>query len=407
MYVAASGLAFGLVFIQNFSLAYFTSINFFGRLTLLISLFSTLYVIFTCGLNAVVLRFFFDKKYTSDPKGFISHIAALWLMFGALLAVLFLATGYFGIVSKKLLAIEYYREFVPIVFASFFYSFVEIFPNLFVAQEKPMKYALCLVTARLTIFTLLHASVLIFNESSFHVALALLLSGLLLNIAGIFLFGILPLSPIRPRQIKEIFVYAFPLMVYALGGIGYSHGYRVIISTWLSYSDLALFSLASQIALVYYLTAASCMNAFSPKAYKALELHHGNPKAIKFYIKLLLVVGLGIGVTVIPASYIFLRYFKDGAFHESASVLPYLLLGQFFFFMYSYNYILCTFYKKTRILTYSMFAGVTVSLSLAFMLIKDGTLLSAALPVATGLFVQFVFSYILTQRVIRRAGYAL
>ena len=94
VYVAASGVAFGLVFIQNFSLAYFTSIGFFGRITLLISLFSMLYVLFTCGLNAVVLRFFFDKKYSEDPKGFVSHIASLWLVFGVVLTVFFLIMGY-------------------------------------------------------------------------------------------------------------------------------------------------------------------------------------------------------------------------------------------------------------------------------------------------------------------------
>lgn len=400
-------MAFGLVFIQNFSLAYFTSIAFFGRLTLLISLFSTLYVLFTCGLNAVVLRFFFDKKYSEDPKGFVSHVASLWLVFGVVLAVFFLIMGYFGLVWKKLIPIEYYGEFVPIVIGSFFYSFMEIFPNIFIAQERPIKYAFCLVASRLIIFMLLHTSVFLFNESTFHVAIALLISGVSLSIGGIFLFRIFPLFPLNRKQIKEIFIYSFPLMVYALGGIGYSHGYRLIISTWLPYRDLALFTLASQIALVYYLTAASCMIGFSPKAYKALETHQGDPKAIKFYIRLLLVIGIGIGIIVIPASYVFLRYFKDGAFHDSTRVLPYLFLGQFFFFLYSYNYILCTFYKKTRILTYSMFAGVTVSLCLALLLIKHGTLLGAAIPVACGLFIQFLFSYILTQRVIRRARYAV
>lgn len=402
----ASGVAFGLVFFQNFSLAYFTSLAFFGRLTLLTSLFSMLYVLFTCGLNAVVVRFYFDKKYNEDPKGFVSHIASLWLVFGVGLTVLFLITGYFAIEWKGLMPIEYATEFVPIVLGSFFYSFMEIFPNIFIAQEQPLKYSLCLVIARLTIFILLHASVLMFNESTFHVAIALFVSGLSLSLGGAIVFKILPLSQIHWRHLKEIFAYSFPLMVYALGGIGYSHGYRVIIATWLTYSDLALFTLASQIAVVYYLTAASCTTGFSPKAYKALESHNGNPKSIKFYAKMLVVVGVAIAIIVVPVSYLFLKYFKDGAFYESLSVLPYLLLGQFFFFLYGYNYILCTFYKKTRILTFSMIAGVTVSLGLAFLLINSGTLLSAALPVACGLLVQFIVSCILTQRIVLRAGYA-
>ena len=60
IYITASVVGYGIVFLQNFSLAYFLSVEFFGEITLIISLFSTLYVLFTFGLNAVLQRFYFD-----------------------------------------------------------------------------------------------------------------------------------------------------------------------------------------------------------------------------------------------------------------------------------------------------------------------------------------------------------
>jgi O-antigen/teichoic acid export membrane protein len=397
----ASSLAYGIVFIQNFSIAYFSSVNFFGEVSLLISLFSTLYIIFTCGLNAVVVRFFFDKKYNEDQKALISNITSLWLIFGVILMLFLLIAGYFTLVWRKILPLNYYSEFIPVVLGAFFYSSTEIFPSIFIAREKPQKYAILLILSRATIFLLLHATIFVVGESSTYVATSLLLSGLVMFAVIAFVVQAIPVFPVNKLYVKEIFAYAFPLMIYALGGIGYSHGYRIIISTWLSYQDLAIFTLASQISLVYYLTASSWLTGFSPKAYMALETHHGNPAAIRFYIKLLLAIGLGLGIVIIPVSYLFLTYFKDGAFYSSVSILPFLLLGQFFFLLYSYNYVLATFYKETKILTYSMFAGVIVSLFLAFFLVKQVNLWGAAVPIMCGLFVQFLVSLILVQRVIK------
>ncbi|MCX8491779.1 MAG: hypothetical protein ORN54_11990, partial [Cyclobacteriaceae bacterium] len=56
IYLLASFMGYGISFGQNFSFAFFLSVEFFGKTTILISLFSTLYVLFTFGLNSVVLR---------------------------------------------------------------------------------------------------------------------------------------------------------------------------------------------------------------------------------------------------------------------------------------------------------------------------------------------------------------
>jgi O-antigen/teichoic acid export membrane protein len=399
--LAASTIAYGIVFIQNFSIAYFSSVNFFGRATLLYSLFSTLYIVFTCGLNGVVVRFFFDKKYNENQKDLISNVAALWQSFGMVLTVLLLVAGYFLLTWTEILRLDYFSEFVPIVVGAFLYSSTEIFPSVFIAKEKPLKYAGLLIASRGITFVLLHASLFFAGESASYMSLSLLASGVVMCVLIMIVTGAYKKSPDNTAYRREIFFYALPLMVYALGGIGYSHGYRVIISSWLSDEHLAIFTLASQVSLVYYLTASSSVTGFSPRAYKALEATNGDPRSIRFYIKLLLAVGVGTAFLVVPAAYVFLIYFKEGAFFESTRILPVLLIGQFFLLMYSYNYILCTFYKETRILTYAMVFGVATSLLLAFLLIKRVNLWGASVPVMCGLFIQFLVSMLLIRRVIR------
>jgi O-antigen/teichoic acid export membrane protein len=403
IYIAASTLGYGIVFIQNFSMAFFLSIDFFGKFSLILSLFSTLYVLFTFGLNAVVLRFFFDKKYGSDRKRFISHITAIWLVLGGILTVLFLLLGYQLIGIKQYLQLDYGSEFIPILLAAFFFSFTEIFPNFFVARDKAVHYAASLVLSRALIFILLHVAVFIFGESSFHISLMFFLSAIILFVAGVLTFQVFPIGKLKQEDLKEILLYAFPLMIYALGGIGYSHGYRVIISNWLSYKDLAIFSLASQIASVYYLGAASCITGLYPKAYKRLEESGGNQRSIRFYLRALLYVGLGLQISILPLSYLFLLYFKSGSFYPAFEILPILLIGQFIFFIYGYSYILCTFHKKTSILTYSMFAGVITSLLLAYLLLGHASLWAAALPIASGFLVQFTTSLLMIVRVAKKA----
>jgi O-antigen/teichoic acid export membrane protein len=261
------------------------------------------------------------------------------------------------------------------------------------------------VTSRAAVFITLHVVFFLSGESSAYIAYALLLSGVVVLLINGMVFNALPTFKIDKYYLKDIFTYAFPLMIYSLGGIGYSHGYRLIISTSLGYHDLALFTLASQIALVYYLTVSSCTTGFYPKAYKKLEEQQGDPRAIRFYLKILLVLGVGGAIVIVPLSYLFLAYFKQGSFYNSTQVLPFLLIGQFFFFLYSYSYILCTFYKKTKILTYAMSVGIICSLLLASLLVKSGNLhgnlQGAAISVMCGLFAQFLFSFLLIQRVIK------
>jgi len=403
IYILASGIGYGIVFIQNFSLAYFLSINFFGKISLMISLFSTLYVLYTFGLNAVVLRFFFDKNHGSDRKKFISHIVSLWLFLGGILTIFFLILGYECLVIEHYFQLDYAREFLLIVFAAFLFSFTEIFPNLFIVEEKPLHYAAYLILSRASTFILLHVGIYFFGESSFHISLMLLLSSLGLCVAGILVFNVFPIVSLKKKELKEILFYAFPLMIYALGGIGYSNGYRVIISNWLSYKEIAVFSLSSQIASVYYLAASSSMTGLYPKAYKRLEESQGQPQSIRFYFRTLIYVGLGLQLIILPAAYVFLLYFKSGSFFPAFQILPILLLGQFIFFLYGYSYILCTYYKKTKVLTYSMFAGVATSLMLANFFLSKNTLWGAALPITCGLFVHFLISLIVIRRIANKA----
>lgn len=404
IYIAASTFGYGIVFLQNFSLAYFLSIDFFGQITLIISLFSTFYVLFTFGMNAVVQRFYFDKYFNREKKALLSHVATLWLGLGVCLCVVLMIIGYQAFKIHALFKLDYHREFLPILFGAFLFSFTEIFPNFFIVREKPTYYALWLIMSRGTIFIILHAVVFISGESSVHISQGLLFAGAGLAVAGVIAFRIFPLQALQKTQLKDILVYSLPLMIYALGGIGYSHGYRVIISNWLTFEDLAIFSLTNQIALVYYLTAASCITGLYPKAYKALEEHNGSRSAIRFYFKLLIVIGVGLMIVIGPAGYFFLHHFKGGAFENGLKIFPMLLAGQFIFFLYSYNYVLCTFYKKTQIITYSMLAGVFTSLCMAYLLLQKFSLLGAAIPIISGVIVQFIISFISVNAVARRTA---
>ena len=272
------------------------------------------------------------------------------------------------------------------------------------AQEKPLPYAAWLISTKFSIFLLLHATIYFFGESSRHVAFALFLSGLILFLAVALIFRLQRLSPINKADLNEILKYAFPLMIYALGGIGYSHGYRVIISKWLTYQDLALFTMANQIAMVYYLTAVSCVIGFQPKAYTSLEGQHGHPRAARFYLQILLLTGLGLAILMLPAGYVFLKHFKGGSFLPAFNILPILLGGQFLYFLYGYNYILATYHKKTRLLTYSMLAGVMTSLFLTSVLLDASSLLGAALPVVCGITIQYLISLIAIRRIALKAA---
>ena len=395
IYTSASVVAFGIVFIQNFLFAFLFSLDFYGKVTLVISVFTTLYTIFVFGLNTFILRFFFDKKYQENERDLISHTVVFWFLFGTIVNIFLLLVGYYLFEVKKLLDVDYFQEFIPLLMGAFFISFTEIFPSLFIVKERPFFYAYSLIAVRGSVFLFLTTSFYVYGESVPHFSHMLLYCGLTLSVIGFFIFKVFPITRILPKYLNEMFGFSFPLMIYALGGIGYSHGYRVIISNWLSFEHQAIFSFTNQLTQIYYLIVASILTGFYPKAYLALEQNNGNVKAIRFYFKLLLSLGIVLAIGMLPMVYVFLKYFKSGMFFSGMQIFPILLFGQFVFILYSYNYLLCAYHKKTKILTYSMIAGVSVSLLLASLLLNQSSVMMASLPILCGLITQFLISFIL------------
>lgn len=402
IYIATSAIAYGIVFVQNFTLAFILPTSFFGKLSLIISLFTTLYTVLTFGLNAVALRFYFNKDYEEDPHKLVSHIGTMWVLLSSVLIVVLLVSGYWVLYINHILPIEFLSEFIIVVFAAWLFSFSEIFSNFFIASNRPWKYAVYLVSSKLLLFILLHASVLIIEPTPSLICISLFMYGALLFLAGVLVFKIFPVSKPTSDELKAIFLYSFPLMIYSLGGMGYSHGYRLIISKWLNLEQMAVFSMANQIASAYYLAAASSITGLYPKAYNHLKDSDGNPHSIRFYLKSLIIVGIGFLILIVPVSYLFLKFFKSGSYFSAFEILPILLAGQFVFFIYGYNYILCTFYNRTNILTYSMFAGVGTSLILAFFVFGRSDLVSISIPVLMGFIAQFTYSSIAVNRIPRQ-----
>ena len=112
IYLIATVFSYGIVFIQNFSLAYFLPIPLFGEVSLIISLFSTFYVLYTFGLNAVVLRFHFDKKYHNDRPKLISNILSIWFIMGIILTAILLVMGYMILVVFPHWQLDYFNKYI-------------------------------------------------------------------------------------------------------------------------------------------------------------------------------------------------------------------------------------------------------------------------------------------------------
>ncbi|MBI5482357.1 MAG: oligosaccharide flippase family protein [Deltaproteobacteria bacterium] len=385
VFLAVIVVGFGITTLQNFYFAYVTDEHLFGEITLLLATFLTLNTLFLAGLESAIIRFYFDRDAFASRSSLLSHLAAFWAVSAGLLLVPLLAGGYLVLQVYHLVPLRFFPDYVVITVGSLCFSFVGVFQNVYIASKEPWNYGLLLIVSRLLLFVGLAVALPAAGGSTTMMCVGALAAALLSMVVSIPVLRLFPLAAVDPKRVLRLASYTVPLGLNSLGGLGFSHGYKVILASSLTFRDLGLYNIATQFSSAFYLVASSLLNAYTARAYSALEQDGGRRRAIRFYLVVVVAIGLLIGVVSIPATYVFLIYFKHGAFRPSFGLAAVLIAGQFAFLLSSYPYILITHVKRTVYIGVATVAGVAATLVIAHFLLGPLGTYGAAIATSLGL----------------------
>jgi len=390
----ASLIGFGIPFLQNFLFAILLLEDSYGQLVFFISLFGMLSAFFGFGIGSLIQRYYYDKA----KKTLLQEAYGFWLVCALPLSLVFSLIGGFYYTFYESAPFSF-PFFLLIILSSFFFSINLTFLNFYIVDKKPIKYALHLIIGRLLLFlSLLFVYFFLEKEISNYIV-AYFVASLLIFILTLSDFKINPFKRTVNKTNKEFFKFSYPLMINSVGTLGYSHGYKVLLKLFLSFTELGIFNIAMTLASSFYLVSSSLLKGYIPNAFEFLK-QNPEKRNIVFYRNKIFIISVISVILFIPLTYVFLSYFKEGAYIEAVYVIPILLVAQILLLFYGERNLVMIFHKKTYMVTISVVVGSIISaLCLFLSLSLKNSIIYAALPILIGYSFQYGIATKLSKKI--------
>lgn len=320
----------GLTLLMNFILPLFLTAAGYGTFALLYALYNLLTAVFTFGLDSSILKFSLDKKEHSNVviRSFLAWIVLSFFAFIVIIPIVWYTTEY------SILKATFGAAMITIG-AAFIVSFQRIILFYYIAKAEIKKYGILFVFNKVAqiIFFILPV-VILSEEKSITILPFLFLSQSALTLLLIlYLERKLLRTPAHgPFKLKELIKFSLPLSLETFGNIGYSYGFNLLISPFLSLSQLGLLNIYTQLGNIVSMTSGAFNNGYLPRFFQHLgENFKGTVK--KYFDYILMNASIfTAGVMALGAVYF---YLTDHEMRESTMLM--LLVYLFGIFSYSFK----------------------------------------------------------------------
>jgi|GEM_PF-1146333 len=184
---------------------------------------------------------------------------------------------------------------------------------------------------------------------------------------------------------RYLLSYSIPLIPYALSTTILAQVNRLFLAE-ISLSEVGIYSFASNIAMLIYIISLALHRSFQPYLFEALRDNKGYKNQLKRNIGIFYFFYIGF----IFGTEILILIFGNEAYYGAVKVIPILILGYGYFFLYSLYINFMYFYKRN--LTISLFSILSALIAIAanLILIRPLGYIGAALATLISYFSLFV-----------------
>ena len=223
--------------------------------------------------------------------------------------------------------------------------------------------------------------------------------------AGIF--GAIAFVKLKPyiepkfqsKHLVYLFSYSLPLLPAYLGTLILSYFDRLMLNSMVSEESAGLYSFAYNIAGLQYMVSNAVMNAWVPKYYKQMKT--GNYRELDEQgVRLFKIIGLATFALVAFGQYIGI-VLGSKSFHDGLSIIPVVIIGQFFMtFSIIYKNSI-SFSKKTILSTIAILTSAGLNVVLNYLFIPKYGMAAAAWTTLAAYMVQGILMMYLVRKFLK------
>lgn len=256
--------------------------------------------------------------------------------------------------------------------------FITLSTTVYRFERKPWRYMMCEMGMSITLATTTLLYITYINDNWYYQ-----FWGLVSGLAVTFIITIIksPLERLTPpsySEVKAIILFCIPQTMHLLSGLLLAIGDRYLIGQLISTRELAIYAATYLLCTTYLVLADAYTRSYAPEIYRLLKLQ-GN--ASSDAIKLLIKSGCGF-LVVCVCSYLAIISLFDTIFpiqyNSGKSLVPYLMLGFYFFTIYKILYPFIIVYRRQNyVVITSIITAITGLLILKSNLQSSGLHLAA------------------------------
>lgn len=315
----------------------------FGQFSLYLTYLNIITLVFGLNVSNAIIRYYVDKV---NEKKYL--VTAVWIVIlsGCLFSALILSGKYvFGVVNIQS------KVLVVLLISAAFNCLTNIGLEVIRSENNVMLYGISSVIN--SILSTAGGLLLIYNMEN-ELAFWRLIS---ICISSLFIGGALTVRLVYKDGIKGnlgtakyLLSYSIPLIPYTLSSIILVQVDRFFLAN-ISLSDVGIYSFASNLAMIIYIISMALNRSLQPKLYAALRDNKGfrlNRNIGLFYL---------FYIAFIFGSDLLVLIFSNKEYQKALPVIPLLMLGYGYCFLYSIYSNFIYYYKKTSLI--SMFAVIS------------------------------------------------
>lgn len=205
----------------------------------------------------------------------------------------------------------------------------------------------------------------------------------------------------------EYWVYALsisaPLVIHNLSKIINDQFDRVIINRYFGQSATGIYSFSYTVGTIVTVISVSLGQAWEPWFFK--KFNENNISIIQNRAKTYRDIFSFIYVCVLMLSTEIIKIMANKDYWQGISIVPWVFMGLYFQFLYSFEVNVEFALKKTRLISLGTTFAVAFNVVLNIIFIPVYGYIAAAIITAVSYFLLFIFHYLLTSRIIRKKIY--
>lgn len=372
-----------------FSISFFTNYfdkSSFGKLSLFWISIPVLSVLIDFSQRSYVKYIYINFQSKSDEV--IQSIRVFSFVISLFFYLIFWTLNYLDIVliDKELDSL--------LLFSSFFFVIIEISLSYLQIKGKAIKYNVIFMLRQALPYVLTVLYLLFFSGGIISFGIIHLVVVVPLSVYLVFRSHFIKLSwGLFYKTIKSSLSFSIPFIPAMISVLLLGFSDRFLIKYYYSDVEVANYTIAYTVGTIYAAFFLATNKMWQKYILEGLKLQKIDE--IKSAAKKYLLVVVLVGVTILLLKTFLVNILSNSSYYVILDIIPIILLGMFFYFLYTMMSNIPFFYKNTYLMAFPAFvaAGLNIILNVIFLPIYGYKI--AAMTTLISYFIEFLVIYII------------